>query len=303
MALTPLSLASHSFVLAQPCSPEDVDNILASDPLEAKLLAGGTDLLVQIRGNAIAPKTVVDLSQVSGLDGIVESQDGPVINAATTLRALEEEATICTRYQALVDAGRTVGSPQIQNVATLVGNACNASPAADTPVALLIFDATFTIRGAAGSRQVVARDFWLGPRRTCLQPGEWVAAVRLPRTGDAMASSYLRVGRTRGVDLAIAGMACAITAGEIRIACTGVAPTPKRLTHVESAFAAGGLREPNWRAITTALNEEIDPITDIRGTNSYKRAIAAVCLQRAYDQTVTRIGRKNTNRQGGSDEL
>lgn len=274
------AVGAADFTYHRPGAPREVDELLARYAAEARVLAGGTDLLVQIRSAARRPAHVVDIADLSAVGGIRLDGAQLRVGAATQLWELEAHPVVRERFAALREGVRCVGSLQIQNRATLVGNLCNASPAADTGPALLVYEAAVSVRSVRGSREVRLVDFWLGPGRTALDPDEWVEHVTLHDPGQH-GSAYVKLGRTRGVDLALVGVAAVVTSAGVRLAGASLAPTVQRLTGVEellSADVAAGKDE-----VAAAVAADVSPISDLRASARYRLAMAGVCVRRAHE--------------------
>jgi CO/xanthine dehydrogenase FAD-binding subunit len=253
----------------------------------ARPLAGGTDLLVQARAGSGAATPWVDLGGLPSLGEIDSLPDGSTrIGALVRLSRVITDPR-CRRYPALVEGAATVGSAQVRSRATLVGNLCNASPAADTAPGLLVYQARAEVVGPEGRRDILLEDFWVAPGETALQPGEWVAAVTLPRPAKHGAC-YLKLGRTRGADLAVVGVAALVSGSAKRVAVASVAPTPKRLRSIEDLLPAKGGALPEGFAAKVAA--VVDPIDDARASADYRRAMTAVLVARAWRVAVTRLG-------------
>lgn len=266
-------------------SASEVDDLLATLGTDARVIAGGTDLLVQIRAGARRPQHVIDVADVAELSRIDVQGNRFRIGAAVPVCAIRESPQVVTRFAALVEGCRNVGSLQIQSRATLAGNACNASPAADTSPALLVYDAVVGIRSADGAREVAITDFWSGPGRTVLRAGEWVDHVTLTDPG-VHGSSYVKLGRTRGVDLAIVGIACVAVEDTVRFACASMAPTARRISALEELLSSHP--DAPATAVDAAIGSELTPISDIRAGARYRLAMAGVCARRAYAQALHR---------------
>jgi len=276
------AIAAADFRYHRPRDPLEVDALLSEHGGEGRLLAGGTDLLVQLRAGARRPAHVIDLVELRALAGITVSGPRLRVGATTRLWELDEHPAVRERFAALRDGLRCVGSWQIQSQATLIGNVCNASPAADTAPALLLYDAVLGIRSAASRRELPLDEFWLGPGLTALGPGEWVEHVTLTDPG-RHGSGYVKLGRTRGVDLALVGVAALVGEFDARLACVSLAPTPRRLPAVE-ALPVGASRAE----LEGALAEDVRPITDIRASARYRLAMAAVYCRRAVELATRR---------------
>jgi carbon-monoxide dehydrogenase medium subunit len=258
----------------------------------ARCLVGGTDLLVGLRHHTVEPEVIVDLKAVTDLpDPIDITGHGVQIGPTLTLGALVAHPVIQEWYPALVEAALTVGSVAIRNRASLVGNACNASPAADTVPALLVHEASVTITSDAGDRTVPMSDFFLGPRQTQCQSGEIVTRLSMPRPPEVHGSAFRRLTRRRGVDLATVSVAAAINvSGRVVLGLGAVAPTPLRLE------LPGGIEPADEPSLTRVLDEQLQiatPISDVRGSREYRIATLRVLARRAVlaaDDRRTRKG-------------
>jgi carbon-monoxide dehydrogenase medium subunit len=253
----------------------------------AAYFAGGTDLLPQMRLGRRAPATIIDVKRISGLEQIRETDAGLAIGAAVPLAEIESHPAVRADFPLLAECARVVGARPLRHRATLVGNICNASPAADTAVALLVLDGMVRAAGAGGSRELPAIDFFTGPGQTVLRPGELVTEVVLPRVS-AWRGSYLRLSRRRGMDLATVGVLVACSnhaaAPRYRIALCAVAPVPLRVLEAEALLDAGDAGGAG-RAATISRAAEIarascSPITDLRGSAEYRREMVGVLVAR-----------------------
>ena len=202
--------------------------LLAEHGPDARLLAGGTDLIIRLRDGTIQPRVVVDVKRIVELDdGIREGDGGLTIGARTTMTAIAADPRIRRDFQALAEAAAVVGSVQIRNRATLAGNICNASPAADTAPALLVYGAIVVVAGPAGTRRIPIDEVFVRSGVTTLARGELVTAVELPRPTVPRGSVHVRRTRRRGHDLASVTLACAVTAdGVTRLAYGSLGPRP-----------------------------------------------------------------------------
>lgn len=241
----------------------------------AMALAGGTDLLVGIRRRRVKPSLLVDLKSVAEIRREIELSDGQLrIGGAVVMTQISGNDLVNQHFPALAVSASVVGSVQIRNRATLAGNLCNASPAADTAPALLAYSATVSIAGARARRRVPLEEFFVGPGETILDPGEVVASVDLPVTADRLGSAFARVTRIRGVDLASVNLACAVeTTGKARFGFGAVGPTPLVAeSSVEVLSSEEGLED--LLSVTT-------PISDVRASAEYRRAMLRVHTRRA----------------------
>jgi carbon-monoxide dehydrogenase medium subunit len=280
---------SHSFRYARPRQLSEAFDLLDDYGREASLLAGGTDLLVALRNGRAAPRMIVDLKRISGLEpGITEREGRVRISAPTRLTDIIADRRIQEHFPALVEAASTVGSVQIRNRATLTGNICNASPAADTAPALLAYEAGVVLISGRGSRLVPLQEFLLGPRRTDLGAGEIAAAVELPRPSARTGSRFARLTRRRGVDLATVSLCCAAGPRATRFAYGAVGPRPFVLTDDSGVLADPG-SDPGARLeLLRGFVSQATPISDVRGGRHYRQAMLLVLSQRALHAAIAR---------------
>ena len=257
----------------RPESLAQASELLAHE--RAVALAGGTDLIVAIRHRKVQPAMVVDLKSVSEIgDDIAQEGDTLVIGARAVMRQLIDDMTVNRRFPALAKAASVVGSVQIRNRATLAGNLCNASPAADTAPALIAYAATVGITGPDGSRVLPVEDFFTGPGETVLDRDEVVTSVRLPIPTTSMGSAFARVTRRRGVDLASVNLACVIDpSGRVRFGFGAVGPTPLL---AEATLDDLG-DEDGWSRLLAITS----PISDVRAGADYRMAMLRVHSGRA----------------------
>ena len=240
-------------------------------------LVGGTDLLVGLRHHTIEPSLIVDLKGITDLPEPIEVTDDTLrVGPTLTLRELATHPIVQKWYPALAEAALTVGSVAIRNRASLIGNSCNASPAADTVPALLVHDASVTIASLDGERTVALTGFFLGPRRTLCKPGELVVRLDLPRPRPGSASAFQRLTRRRGVDLATVSVAALVDqADQIVLGLGAVGPRTIR-TRPDTRAGDPGL----MRALDKHL-QIATPISDIRGSKDYRLAMVRVLARRA----------------------
>ena len=268
----------------------------------ARLLAGGTDLLPQVHTGRIADVVLVDVSDVPELQGISADGDGLRIGSATKLADIVRSPFLAGGLRVLADSAAQVGSVQIRHLATLGGNLCNASPSADTAPALLALDAEAVIVSQTGERRIPLDRFFAGPGRTALEPGELLAAILLPDRWRKGAAIYLKHAPRNAMDLAVVGAAAAFSqqpngSPEVRLALGAVAPTPIRARRAEAQFlSAPALDEQAIREAAACAAAEASPISDVRASAAYRRAMAEVLVARAL-RIVLRGG---SSEQGGS---
>jgi carbon-monoxide dehydrogenase medium subunit len=276
----------HSFEYLEPNSVADAVRHLTDYGTRARVLAGGTDLLIQMELGKLRPEAVVYLGRIAELRAItVESGGGLRIGAGATLREVENHPNVLTGYPALARGCREVGSVQIRNLGTLAGNACNASPSADTAPALLAYDAQVEIVGPGGAGRVVPiGDFWKGPGSTGLQPGELVTGLKLPAPPAGQRSFYRKLAVRKAMDLAMVGIAVTLVPGaggaaHVRIALGAVAPTCFRAADAEAAVERGGAGAIDEAA--RLAEAACSPIDDQRASAAYRREMVRVLTARA----------------------
>lgn len=261
--------------------------MLAEHDGRARVLAGGTDLIIQMESGRHQPEAILFLGKLPGLREIrFDPRSGLTVGAMVTMREIELHPVIQARYPVLARGAAEVGSVQIRNLATLGGNMCNASPSADTSPSLLALDAEVRILGPGGERAVPIAEFWTGPGRTVLSAGEIVTAVQLPAPDENTRSFYYKMAVRKAMDLAMVGIA--VTAvprnggfDRVRIALGAVAPTALRATEAEALATGQSLSSD---VIDRAAQQAIDisrPIGDQRASAEYRREMVGALTRRA----------------------
>ena len=266
--------------------PTDLSDALALlGEAQWRVLAGGTDFYPAL-GSKPLRENVLDINGLAELRGIAETASHFVIGARSTWTDIVK-ADLPPAFDSLRQAAREVGSVQIQNTATVAGNLCNASPAADGVPPLLILDADVQLHSLGGTRHLPLGDFILGNRRTALQPGEMVTAIRVPKSSTAGASNFQKLGARRYLVISIAMAAARIVVGEdgriadATIAVGSCSAVAKRLTGLEAALR-GRTAGPALRdVVAEARLAELSPIDDVRGTAEYRLDAAREIVFRA----------------------
>jgi carbon-monoxide dehydrogenase medium subunit len=289
----------RQFEYVAPNSAAEAVAILGARGQEARPLAGGTDLLVQLKEGATRfppPAQVVSLSRIPELAGIeFSAADGLRIGACTTMADVEGSSIIRERFAALAEGAGVVGSLQTMNMATIGGNLCNAAPSADTAPALLAFEAQAVIVGTAGRRTVPVEEFFRGPGQTVLAPDELLAELRIPSPADGTGSVYQRHTPRKQMDIAVVGVAVALTLKGVsvataRIALGAVAPTPIRARQAEALLEGEPVSEELFRQAGEAAAAEAAPISDTRGSAEFRRHLVQVMTQRLVAEAAARAG-------------
>lgn len=284
--------------------PRTVDEavaLLAGDP-QARVLAGGTDLIVQMRSGRITPSAVVDLKRIGGLSGVRVDGGGFVIGAATPCTALKQDKALVAAWPGVVEAANLIGSVQVRNRATMAGNLCNASPAADSVPALVAAGATVLVAGPGGTRELPVEAIPAAPGRTSLAPGEFVVEIRLPAQAPHGSDAYLRSIPRTEMDIAVvgAGVSLALDADGIctaaRVSVGAVAPTVLLVEEAGAALVGTRLDDAALERAADAVRAACRPIDDKRGTAGYRTAMAGVLARRtatiAYDRARSQGGSK-----------
>lgn len=281
-----------AFDYVRPPDLEEALRILVEREGEAKILSGGYSLLPLLKLRLAQPGLLVDLRDVGGLDGIVETDDELRIGARATHRRIHEDETI-GRYPLLHDVSGGIGDPQVRNWGTIGGSVAHADPASDWPAALLAANARVVCRGQAGERVIGASDFFLDTFQTAIEPTEVLTEVRFGRRPKGQGGAYVKLERRVG-DFATAGVAAVVGLGAggtiewAGIGVTGVSASPFKATEAEAILAGSGPADETFRRAGEAAAARSDPAADIRGPVAYKRAMVAELTVRALRRAVER---------------
>lgn len=251
----------------------------------ARLLAGGTDLLVRLRASGERPGEVIRLDCVEELRGIEVHGQEVRIGAAVTIAELGESAAVAERLPLLVRAAQHFASPPVRNMATIGGNICTASPAADTLPALYAMGASVELASSKGARALPLKDFILGPGRTALTPGEVLAAVRVPSCGHWQLAHFEKVGRREALAIAVVSLAALLEFKEgkvsrARLAWGSVGPTVVRCDAAQEALVGRALTLTSLREAADLAHQAVSPISDLRASAQYRRQVAGNLLLR-----------------------
>jgi carbon-monoxide dehydrogenase medium subunit len=281
-------------------APETVEQaiaLLAGDPA-ARPLAGGTDLIVQMKSGRTTPSAIVDLKRIGGLIGVRAHQGGFAIGAATPCTSLKKDKALAAAWPGVVEAANLIGSVQVRNRATMAGNLCNASPAADSVPALIAAGATCLVAGPNGEREIAAVDIPQGPGRTALAPGEFVVEIRLPPRPEGGGDAYLRAIPRTEMDIAVVGVGAALvldasgTCTSARIALGAVAPTALLVKDAGAALVGTKLDDVAITRMIEAVRAACQPIDDKRGSIEYRIHMAGILATRTVTIARDRAGVK-----------
>ena len=282
-----------SFDYVRAGTPKEVIGLLEKHGEAARLLMGGTDTFVRMRDGFIRPQIVVDVKHLPGMQDILyDEQAGLTIGAAATMNQVARHPDVQAHYPLLAEAANSVASYQVRNRATLGGNLCNGSPAADTAPAALVLEGRIVLHGPdpsgfpkpegskCGEREIPAGEFFLGPGKTAMQAGELMTAIRFPTPPAGSAGRYLKLGRNKIGDLSIVGVAVfgfpdgtAPSGYRFHIGLASVAPVPLRALEAEELLAANSLGEETFALAAEKAMEAATPIDDVRASAAYRKAM------------------------------
>ena len=270
-----------------PTSFADASAIAAAAGGTTRFLAGGTDVLVQLRSDIVTPDDLIDVKHIPGVKDITKNADGSwTLGVAVAGAEMTENAELMADWPGLVEGMDLVGSTQVQGRATLVGNLCNGSPAADSVPAMVTAGVTMTVTGPNGSREMAVEDIPAGPGRTNLAKGEMISAVHIPARGENGGDAYLRFIPRTEMDIAVVGAAVSLrldgdTITEARVSLGAVAPTVLLVEEAANAIIGTTLDEAALAKLAAAATAACNPITDKRGTIKFRKKVAGVLACRA----------------------
>jgi carbon-monoxide dehydrogenase medium subunit len=269
---------------------------LAAKGDKARVLAGGTDIIVQVRENRRDVDLLVDIKQIPEVNELsYDPQRGLRLGSAVPCYRIYEHRQIAKIYPGLIDSVSLVGGIQIQSRASVGGNLCNASPAADTIPALIAQEAVCVIAGPKGTREVPVENFCSGPGRNVLAAGEFLVSLRLPSPKAHSGASYLRFIPRNEMDIAVVGAGVAVTLDDSKTRCTAarialaaVAPTPLLVAEAGAALVDGPINDALVEKAATLAKAAAKPISDMRGDADYRRHLVGVLVKRALQTGVSR---------------
>ena len=284
-----------TFNYHEPTSIREAVDLGARFRAESRFLAGGTDLIIQIHRGRCAPRQVVSLHRVPGLDAI--DVNGTItLGSLVTHRRLERAPEFQGALRALVESAEVIGGHQIRNVATVGGNIVNASPAADVVPVLLALDATVTCLGPDGERTMRLDGFASAPGVTALQPDELLTRATFPRLASHSASAFLKAGRRRAMEISVVCVAARLTLDasfercvDIRIALGAVAPTTVRARAAERSLEGRLLTDETMREAGRIAATECQPISDVRASARYRSLLVTALVPRALARCAERV--------------
>ena len=282
------------FDYARPGSVKEAVDLLAQHGDRARVLAGGTDLLVQLRAGVRDADVVVDVKEIPELNEIrYDSGSGLTLGAAVPCFRIYEHADIKKAYPGLIDVASLIGGTQIQGRASLGGNLCNSAPSADALPLLIALEATCRIESPDGSREVAVENFCTGPGKNVLQPGDLLVSLQVPAPKPHSGAHYLRFIPRNEMDIAVAGagVSVVLSNGNIesaRVALASVAPTPLFVKEAGDALAGQPANAESIQRAAEAAKAAAKPITDMRGTVEYRKHLCEVLTRRALNVAIER---------------
>jgi CO/xanthine dehydrogenase FAD-binding subunit len=281
-----------------PSTVEDAVRILAGASGAAKVMSGGTDLLVQLRSGRMKAEHIVDTKQIPGIFGIREEGGVFIIGAATSGAVIGEHKALRAAWPGVVEGANLIGSTQIQGRASLAGNLCNASPAADSVPPLIAAKATCVVVGSGGRREVPVESIATGPGRTSLKGDEFIVEFRLPKRLPRSSDAYLRFIPRNEMDIAVVGAGINVTLDasgvctDARVVLGAVAPTAVIVGEAAKALIGHKLDDATLAALDQAARAACKPIDDKRGTIAYRTKVAGVLARRAAAIAFERAGER-----------
>jgi carbon-monoxide dehydrogenase medium subunit len=282
------------FELHEAGSTEEAIELLTRHAPDAKLLAGGTDLLVDLRTGRVSTGHMISLNKISDLRGVAEKGKGLWIGALTTVTRLVGSSAAHERYPAILDAASKMASLQIRNLATVGGNIASGVPCADLPPILIVMNASVTLKSSEGERIVPLDTFFTGPRQTALTNHEVLTDIHVPRPPPTSGSAYTRFNLRDGNAVSVAGVAAGLWLNEdgtirgSRIAMGAVAPIPKYVPSVSDLLDGETPSEEIFAAAANRTMEAAEPISDVRGSADFRRELVGVLTRRALDGALAR---------------
>ncbi len=285
------------FEYLAPCSADELAAFLSQYGDKAKILAGGTDLLVLMKNRQIRPEYLIDISRLKEISGIIENKgQGVTIGALTKLEEVERSALIKERYLVLHQAMTAIGSPQVRAMASLGGNSCNASPAADSPPALIVLGARVGLVGRQGRREMDLEAFITGPREIALNSDEFLESIMLPPPWPNSASRFYALGRRDGMECDLVNLAVNLSldpntgkVGQVAIVMGAVGPKPLRALQAERLLLGQSPEEALLDKAATAAAADTQAIDDFRACADYRQEAIRALTGRLLRETLKAI--------------
>lgn len=285
----------HPFAYAAPSTVKEAVEILTKHGEKARPMAGGTDLLVQIRGGKFDLDMVVDIKKIPELTKVTNNNEELVIGSAVPCYQLYDDDEISKNYPGLIDAATLIGGIQIQSRSGFGGNLCNATPSADGIGPLIVYSAVANIQGESGTRSIPVEEFCTGPGRNALGKGEMLVSLSVPNKGKNFGAAYERFIPRNEMDIAVAAVASSILVGEdgkiteARIALASVGPTPIFAKKASDFLIGKEANEASFKEAAAIARSECSPIEDMRGTIEQRQHLVEVITLRTLNKSLERI--------------
>lgn len=285
------------FSYIRPTSFAEASRFLSEHGHEARPFLGGTDTFVRMRDGVWKEKYLLDLKALPGMQDLAfDSRSGLTMGAAVNMNRVIASPEVKAHYPLLAEAARTVASYQLRSRATIVGNVCNASPAGDTIGACMAYEGIALVNGPDGAREEPLRDFFVGPGKTILQPGDIVSAFRFPIPPPGHAGRYIKLGRNALGDLAIVGVTAygfadetAVSGIRFRLILASVAPVPLVPVEAEAILTGAPITEDSIKAAAKAAQAAATPIDDTRGSARYRKLMVRNLVEKAVNDVVQKL--------------
>jgi len=280
--------------LHQPGTLDEAASLMARHAPDARLLAGGTDLLVDLKTGRVSARHLVSLNRLDALRGISETDAALRIGALTTISELGGSSLVRENFAPILDAALQLGAPQIRNMATAGGNVSCAVPCADLPPILTAMRATVSLWSPGGAREVPLEAFYTGPRETVRRDDEVLTAINVPKPRPGFGAAYARFAQREGNAIAVAAVAASVlldgsgAVREARVVLNAVAPTAKLVREAEAVLTGRRPEEEALRAAAAAARDAAEPITDARGSADFRRELVEVLARRALRSALGR---------------
>ena len=292
----------HNFEYQAVATLDEAVQLLEQHRGKARLLAGGTDLIDQMRIGRHTPEFVIDVKKIAELNRLDLATDGLYVGAAVPCYRITGHTELSRQYAALSDSCCIIGGIQIQSRATLGGNLCNSGPAADSIPAMIALGGSCLIRGPAGSRELPIESFCTAPSKNVLQAGELVVEIRFPPRAPRSGSHYRRMIPRNEMDIAVVGVGASVELDEslshfvsVRVGLGAVAPTPLLAGAVADALAGQPVNGSSFARAAEIARQSIAPITDMRGTREYRIHATGVMVPRVLEMAVARARGEDAN--------
>jgi carbon-monoxide dehydrogenase medium subunit len=279
----------HRFEYHQPKTLEEAFGLMEKRKGEAEYVAGGTDVIVGIKQRVRRPKVLISLRGVEGL-GFIRDNGAITIGSMTLFRDLERHDGIRQGFPALYRAVSLLANPQIRNVATIGGNLCNAAPSADCAPPLLVMEAVVTLKGPGGKRVVPVDEFFSGPGENVMEDPEILTEISIPGTARDARTAFVKKGRLKQDIAVVNAAALLVMDGAVcrtcRLAAGAVSPVPMRLRKAEEMVEGKPIDEELLERVKEVVEESVQPITDVRSTEEYRRTMSGVLIKRAVQKAL-----------------